>query len=156
MELQAHIPNPPPHSAVAKISDADLVTMNVKELNRQLKSKAGLNRGEMQTLKQRRRTLKNRGYAATVRVKRDEIKGELEDKLNVVHDQEKKYRLEMEDIINEVQKIKKTYSAILRYAHQNSIFVPKEMWMPPDAQPLNAITNANANSNANASRVSSQ
>jgi len=151
MDLGSHIPNPPPHPAVAKITDEDLVTMNVKELNRQLNSK-GLNRGEMQTLKQRRRTLKNRGYAATVRVKRDEVKGELEDKLTVVHDQEKKYRLEMEDIIAEVQKIKKTYSAILRYAHQNSIFIPKEMWMPPDTQPLNPITNANANSN----RVSSQ
>ena len=43
-------------------------------------------------MKKKRRTLKNRGYAATVRVKREETKGELEIKLNSVDNEEKKYR----------------------------------------------------------------
>ena len=67
------------------------MTFNVKELNRILKTK-GLSREEVANIKQRRRTLKNRGYAATVRVKREETKGELEIKLNNVDNEEKKYR----------------------------------------------------------------
>ena len=73
------------------ISDEELVTFNVKELNRILKTR-GLSREDVASIKQRRRTLKNRGYAATVRVKREETKGELEIKLNCVDAEEKKYR----------------------------------------------------------------
>ena len=49
----------------------------MKELNRILKTK-GLSREEVANIKQRRRTLKNRGYAATVRVKREETKVRLQ------------------------------------------------------------------------------
>ena len=79
---------PPPSD---NISDEELVTFNVKELNRILKTR-GLSREEVTNIKQRRRTLKNRGYAATVRVKREETKGELEIKLNSVDNEERKYR----------------------------------------------------------------
>ena len=66
--------SPPPSE---NISDEELVTFNVKELNRILKTK-GLSREEVANIKQRRRTLKNRGYAATVRVKREETKVRLQ------------------------------------------------------------------------------
>ena len=77
------------------ITDEELVTFNVKELNRILKTKGnenrfnesatnnssshlGISREQINNIKQRRRTLKNRGYAATVRVKREESKGKFE------------------------------------------------------------------------------
>ncbi|XP_059091614.1 transcription factor Maf-like isoform X2 [Tigriopus californicus] len=59
------------------ITDEELVTLSVRDLNRQLKMR-GLNRDEITTMKQRRRTLKNRGYAASCRIKRLEQKGDLE------------------------------------------------------------------------------
>ena len=69
----------------------------MKELNRILKTK-GLSREEVTNIKQRRRTLKNRGYAATVRVKREETKGELEIKLNSVDNEERKFRWKIQNI----------------------------------------------------------
>ena len=56
------------------ITDDLLVTLTVRELNRQLKM-SGMSKAEMIKMKQRRRTLKNRGYAASCRNKRLEQKG---------------------------------------------------------------------------------
>ena len=56
------------------LSDEQLVTLSVRELNRRLKM-SGMSRMDIIKMKQRRRTLKNRGYAAQCRNKRLEQKG---------------------------------------------------------------------------------
>lgn len=122
------------------ITDEELVTFNVKELNRILKTKAnvctGISREQINNIKQRRRTLKNRGYAATVRVKREESKGELENKLSMVDDEEKRHRMEMSQLSSDIERIKRVYTAILRYAARSNINIPQDMWLTEERKDL--------------------
>ena len=57
------------------IDDDDLVSLPVRELNKRLQ---GLSKDDIQKLKQKRRTLKNRGYAQNCRSKRMHHKTQLE------------------------------------------------------------------------------
>jgi len=120
------------------ITDEELVTFNVKELNRILKTK-GISRDQINNIKQRRRTLKNRGYAATVRVKREESKGELENKLSMVDDEEKRHRMEMSQLSSDIERIKRVYTAILRYAARSNINIPQEMWLTEERKDLTKV-----------------
>ena len=53
------------------LSDQDLVKLSTKDLNRLLKKK-NIAKERQKQIKQERRTLKNRGYAANCRVKRED------------------------------------------------------------------------------------
>ncbi|XP_060583773.1 transcription factor Maf-like [Ruditapes philippinarum] len=67
-----------------ELEDEDLVTLPVRELNKRLQ---GLSKDEIQRLKQKRRTLKNRGYAQNCRSKRMHHKTQLERTNNSLLDQ---------------------------------------------------------------------
>ena len=63
------------------LTDEQLVNISTKEFNRRLKN-SGLSGEDCKKLKAKKRTLKNRGYAASCRYKRDEQEGDLQDTKN--------------------------------------------------------------------------
>lgn len=75
------------------VDDDTLVSLGVKELNRVVQ---GMPSNEVKRLKQRRRTLKNRGYAQNCRTKRNSARDELE-KENTC-------------LVSQVSELKKAYS----------------------------------------------
>lgn len=78
-------------------------------------------------MKQRRRTLKNRGYAASCRIKRIEQKDELEtEKTQEWRDMEV-MQDEITKMHEEVNSIKTRYDALKKFATNNKISIPREL-----------------------------
>ena len=108
------------------ISDDDLVTLSVRDLNRQLKN-SGLSKDEIVRMKQRRRTLKNRGYAASCRNKRLEVKGGLEGERQRVVSDIKRMKESNAQIREEVLDLKNRFEELKKYCEMYSIEIPPEM-----------------------------
>jgi len=108
------------------MSDDELVTISVRDLNRTLKSR-GLCREEIVRMKQRRRTLKNRGYAASCRVKRLEQRETLDGDRNNEQTTIEQMVSRNESVRDEIKTLESKVDALRRFAHQKNIPLPYDM-----------------------------
>ncbi|XP_062840743.1 v-maf avian musculoaponeurotic fibrosarcoma oncogene homolog Ga [Trichomycterus rosablanca] len=95
------------------LTDDELVSMSVRELNQHLR---GLTKEEIAQLKQRRRTLKNRGYAASCRVKRVTQKEELEKQKAELQQEVEKLASENASMKVELDVLRSKYEALQSFA----------------------------------------
>ncbi|KAL1277479.1 hypothetical protein QQF64_024152 [Cirrhinus molitorella] len=95
------------------LTDDELVSMSVRELNQHLR---GLSKEEILQLKQRRRTLKNRGYAASCRVKRVTQKEELEKQKAELQQEVEKLASENASMKVELDVLRSKYEALQSFA----------------------------------------
>lgn len=99
------------------ISDDELVLSSVRDLNRKLR---GLPKDRVQSLKQRRRTLKNRGYAANCREKRVSQKELLEIEQIRLKQEVKKLASENASQRATLEQMKSKYNALLQFAQDTN------------------------------------
>lgn len=109
-----------------EISDDELVSISVRDLNRQLKMR-GLARDDIIRMKQRRRTLKNRGYAASCRTKRIEQKDELESEKQDTEQEINRMKSNNVKLQEEINEWERKFDALKRFAEQRNIPIPSEL-----------------------------
>jgi len=88
------------------ITDEELLQLSVRDLNRRV---SGMDKESVKKLKQRRRTLKNRGYAHNCRNKRLMVKDELEKENHALRDIVNGLRRQLSVVTKERDAYKKQY-----------------------------------------------
>merc|ERR1711988_1811854 len=102
------------------VSDDELASLNIKDLNRKLKER-GLPKETIEKLKQRRRTLKNRKYATDCREKKDTEVQTLEVSKDAETESIDNLEKENDELREKLSKLKNHYVKLFDFAKKNNI-----------------------------------
>jgi len=108
------------------IPDKELLSLEIKELNRRVKEK-GVTRDLGVQLKIRRRTLKNRNYATSCREKKDLEIRNLERKRDAELEEVKIQEAENENLRVNISDMAEKYERILEFAAEKNIILGATM-----------------------------
>lgn len=128
------------------VSDDELASLNIKDLNRKLKEK-GLPKDTIEKLKQRRRTLKNRKYATDCREKKDTEVQTLELTKDSETDSLENLEKDNEELREKLSRLKSHYAKVLEFAKKNNIE------LKPRNVPMSGVCTATTSTNSDTSSL---
>lgn len=126
------------------INDALLLQLPVRDLNKRLQ---GASKEEIARLKQKRRTLKNRGYAQSCRTKRMNQRIELENANEILATELHKIKSELARITQERDMYKQRFSTLAAARESMSaVAVAAAIAAPSSSSAISSVTTAAAHS----------
>merc|ERR1711890_157008 len=112
------------------LTDEELVLTPTKDLNKFVKE-SGITREDVKKIKEKRRTLKNRGYAASCRVKREEEEKHLTAELGLLERDITELTGKCDDQTKKIEREKLCFNFRLNWAiKQKEIQIPSDLLDP--------------------------